>query len=98
MVAETTIQSPFVVWFTGLSASPKIVWQPSAGTGPKLVAKRLAMKVKRLLDAAGAGDVAPENSSSFWAIQIPDWAYCWQYVVPDALAVSAACGWPTPAR
>ncbi len=78
MVAATTMQSPFVVWLTGLSANPNIVSQPSAGTGPKLVAKRLAIKVNKLLDAAGAGDAAPEKSSSFWAIQIPDSAYRWQ--------------------
>jgi len=72
--------------------------QPRDGTGPKLVAKRLAMKVKRLFDAAGAGDVAPVNSSSFWAMKSPDSANRWQYVTADALLRSAAGGWPTPAR
>ena len=79
-------------------ASPKIVTQPRDGTGPKLVAKRLAKKVKRLLATAGAGDVAPVNRAWFWAMNRPDAAYRVQYVVPDALAASAACGWPTPAR
>jgi hypothetical protein len=65
MVAATTIQFPFIVWFTGLWFSPKIVTHPRDGTGPKLVANRLAMNVKRLLDAAGAGEVAPLNKASF---------------------------------
>jgi hypothetical protein len=78
--------------------SPKIVWQPRAGTGPKLVANRLAMNVKRLLEAPGAGDVAPENKASFSAMKIPDAAYRVQYVMAEAFAMSAAGGWPTPAR
>ena len=59
---------------TGLSI-PKIVWHPKAGTGPKLVAKRLAINVNRLFDAAGAGDVASVNNSSFKAMKIPEAAY-----------------------
>jgi hypothetical protein len=96
MVAAVTIQLT-VVWFTGLTERPKMVWHPKDGTGPKLVAKRLAMKVNKLLDAPGAGEVAPLNNASFKAMKIPDAAYLWQYVMAEALATSAAGGWPTPA-
>jgi hypothetical protein len=96
MVAAVTIQST-VVWVTGLTFNPKKVWHPKAGTGPKLVAKRLAINVNKLLDAPGAGDVAPLNNASFKAMKIPDAAYLWQYVIAEALAASAAGGWPTPA-
>lgn len=54
--------------------------------------------MNRLLATAGAGDVVPVNKAWFWAMKIPDAAYCWQYVVPEALALSAANGCPTPAR
>lgn len=77
---------------TGLVFNPKIVWHPKAGTGPKLVAKRLAINVNKLLDAPGAGEVAPLNKASFSAMKIPEAAYRWQYVVADALATSAAGG------
>jgi hypothetical protein len=60
--------------------------------GPKLVANRFAKKVNKLFATAGAGEVAPVNKASFSAIKIPDSAYRWQYVTPDAFAASAAWG------
>lgn len=75
IVAAMTTPFPSVVWFTGLSASPKIVWHPKDGTGPKLVAKRLAINVNRLFDAPGAGEVSPVNNASFEAMKSPDSAY-----------------------
>jgi hypothetical protein len=75
IVAAMTTPFPSVVWFTGLSAIPKIVWHPKDGAGPKLVAKRLAINVKRLFDAPGAGEDAPVNNASFEAMKSPDSAY-----------------------
>jgi len=60
---------------TGLTVKLKIVWHPKAGTGPKLAAKRFAKKVKRLLEAPGAGEVPVLSSASFSAMKIPDAAY-----------------------
>lgn len=72
IVAAVTIQSTTVCWTILVTFTPNIVAHPRDGTGPKLVAKRLARKVKRLLDAAGAGEVAPVNKASFWAMKSPD--------------------------
>jgi hypothetical protein len=63
MVAEIVTPLPSVVWLTGLAANPKIVWHPKLGTGPIEVAKRLAMKVKKLFATAGAGDVPPSKKA-----------------------------------
>jgi hypothetical protein len=58
----------------------------------------LAKNVNRLFEAAGAGEVASLNNFSFKAMKRPEAAYRWQYMTEDALARSAAGGWPTPAR
>ena len=78
MDAEMTTPLLSNVWLTGLMANPKIVWHPKLGTGPNEVAKRLAIKVKRLFAVAGMGDVAPSKRAWLAAMKMPEAAYCWQ--------------------
>lgn len=88
IVAAVTTPFPSVVRVIGLLTFNSCV-HPRPGAGPKDIEDLMARKVNRFVASPTAGDVVPENSCWFKEMNIPDCANCWQYVVPDALALSA---------